>query len=127
MKILSLFTFPLLALLLFISRPMCSGAEPAIDSSTVSVHTVHYGTMPFHTLGRIENALLMERGSFDQANVDAVAFRIDPDGKHARRVNVRFGAIASEMIDIKSGLREGDKVIVTDMSRWLDCERIRLD
>ena len=26
------------------------------------------------------------------------------------RVNVRFGAIASELIEIKSGLREGDKV-----------------
>jgi len=212
MKILSLFTFPLLALFLFISRPMCSCAEPTIDSSTVSVHTVHYGTMPFHTLGRgamarigpnararvmippsfarnlklgqpasvkivgvcgaltgkvarigefgteenvpvelafdqplppgvgfadsadafieygrIENALFMERGGFDQANLDAVAFRVDPDGKHVTRVNVRFGAIASEMIEIKSGLREGDKVIVTDMSRWTNYERIRLE
>jgi len=52
---------------------------------------------------------------------------VDPDGKHATRVNVRFGAIASEMIEIKSGLREGDKVIVTDMSRWVNYERIRLE
>lgn len=212
MKILSLLTFPLLALFVFISRPMCSCAEPTIDSSTVSVHTVHYGTMPFRTLGRgmmarigpnararvlilasfarnlkigqpasvkivgvggaltgkvarigelgaeekvpvelafdqplppgigvgdsadafieygkIENALFMERGGFEQANTDAIAFRMDPDGKHVTRVNVRFGAIASEMIEIKSGLREGDKVIVTDMSRWADYERIRLE
>ena len=42
-------------------------------------------------------------------------------------MNVRFGAIALEMIEIKSGLREGDKVIVTDMSRWTNSERIRLD
>ena len=212
MKILSLLTFVLLALFTFISRHMCSGDEPAIDSSTVSVHTVHHGTMPFHTLGRgmmtrigpdararimvlasfarnlklgqptsvkivgvcealagkvaelgelgaeekvpvelafdqplppgvtvgdsadafieygkIENTLFMERGGFDQANADAVTFRVDPDGKHVTRVNVRFGAIASEMIEIKSGLREGDKVIVTDMSRFVDCERVRLD
>lgn len=214
MKILSLLTVVLLALFAFISRPMCSCAsdEAAIDSSTVSVHTVHYGTMPFHTLGRgmmartgpnararvqilaafarnlkigqpasvkivgvagaltgkvarigelgteenvpvelaldqplppdvrvgdsadafieygrIENTLFMERGGFDQANADAVAFRVDPDGKHAMRMNVRFGAIASEMIEIKSGLREGDKVIVTDMSRWTAYTRIRLE
>jgi len=31
------------------------------------------------------------------------------------------------MIEIKSGLREGDKVIVTDMSRYLNLDRIRLD
>jgi multidrug efflux pump subunit AcrA (membrane-fusion protein) len=77
--------------------------------------------------GRIENTLFMERGGFDKANVDAVVFRVDPNGKQATRVNVRFGAIASEMIEIKSGLREGDKVIVTDMSRWENSERIRLD
>src|SRR5215831_15322184 len=54
MKVLSLLTVVLLALFAFISRPMCScaGDEAAIDASTVSVHTVHYGTMPFHTLGR---------------------------------------------------------------------------
>lgn len=214
MKILSLLAFAVLALVVFIARPMCScaGDDPVMDSSTVSVHTVQYGTMPFHTLGRgmmaridpnararvmillpfarnlkighqaslkvvgiggaltgkvarigelgteeqvpvelafdqplpmgvqvgdsadafieygrIENTLFMERGGFDQANVDAVVFRVDPDGKHVTRVNVRFGAIASELIEIKSGLREGDKVIVTDMSRWLNSERIRLE
>src|SRR5579864_2224208 len=213
-KILSLLTFPLLALLALSVTPMCSCAsdDPVMDSSTVSVHTVQHGVMPFHTLGRgmmarigpnararvlilasfarnlklgqpasvkivgvcgalagkvaglgevgaeekvpvelafdqplppgvqvgdsadafieygkIENTLFMQRGGFDQANADAVAFRVDPDGKQATRVNVRFGAIASEMIQIKSGLREGDKVIVTDMSRWADYERIRLD
>ena len=214
MKILSLLTFPLLALFALSVTPMCSCAsdDPVMDSSTVSVHTVQHGVMPFHTLGRgmmarigpnararvlilasfarnlklgqpasvkivgvcgalggkvaglgevgaeekvpvelafdqplppgvgfgdsadafieygrIENALFMERGGFDQANADAVVFRVAPDGKHVTRVNVRFGAIASEMIQIKSGLREGDKVIVTDMSRWADYERIRLD
>jgi len=214
MKILSLLTFALAALLAITVRSMCacSGDEPAIGYSTVSVHTVQHGTMPFHTLGRgttahigpnararvmillsfarnlkignpatikivgvcgaltgkvarigelgteqqvpvelafdqplppgvqvgdsadafieygrIENTLFMQRCGFDQANADAVAFRVDPDGKQATRVNVRFGAIASEMIEIKSGLREGDKVIVTDMSRWVNCERIRLE
>lgn len=77
--------------------------------------------------GRIENTLFMERGIFDQANADAVAFRVDPDGKHVTRVNAHFGAIASELIEIKSGLREGDKVIVTDMSSWVEQERIRLE
>jgi hypothetical protein len=40
---------------------------------------------------------------------------------------VHFGSIASEMIEIKSGLREGDKVIVTDVDRWIEHERIRIE
>jgi len=214
MKILSLLMFPLLAPFALSVTPMCSCAsdDPVMDSSTVSVHTVQHGVMPFHTLGRgrmarigpnararvmillsfarnlkighpasvkivgvcgaltgkvdtigelgteeqvpvelafdqplppgvqvgdsadalieygrIENTLFMERGGFDQPDADAVAFRVEPDGKQATRVNVRFGAIASELIEIKSGLREGDKVIVTDMSRWVGYERIRLE
>lgn len=215
MKTLSLLAFALLLILsVLMVRPICAcaGDEPSIDPSTVSVHTVQHGAMPFHTLGRgmmarigpnararvmillsfarnlkignpasvrivgvggalagqvtsigelgageqvpvelafdqtlpadvrvgdsadaiieygrIENVLFMERGGFNKANADAVVFRVDPDGKHARRVNVRFGAIASELIEIKSGLREGDKVIVTDMSRWAEQERIRLE
>jgi len=76
--------------------------------------------------GRIENTLYMERGAFDKENADVAVFRVDPDKKHATRITVRFGAIGSELIEIKAGLREGDSVIVTDMSRWLAYERIRI-
>lgn len=49
---------------------------------------------------------------------------MDPD-QHATRVTVRFGVIASEFIEIKPGLREGDKVIVTDMSRFANQNGLR--
>jgi len=75
--------------------------------------------------GKIENTLYMERGAFNAENVEAPVFRVDPD-QHATRVTVRFGVIASEFIEIKSGLREGDKVIVTDMSRFAGHERIAI-
>lgn len=190
---------------------MCRGTDdPVLDYTTVSVHTVRYGTMPFHAKGRgaivhvgpdsrarvqvllsfaphlklgdaatvkvvgiggqlpaqvtkigdagtggavpvevtfakhlplevtvgdsadalieygkIENTLYMERGGFDAENVEVPVFRVDPD-QHATRVTVRFGVIASELIEIKSGLREGDKVIVTDMSPFAAYERIAI-
>ena len=77
--------------------------------------------------GRIENTLYMERGTFNKENADVPVFRLAPDKKYAMRVTVHFGAIASEMIEIKSGLHEGDKVIVTDMDRWIENERIRIE
>lgn len=77
--------------------------------------------------GLIENTLYMERGAFETPNTDAVVFRVDPDKKHAERLTVRFGVIASELIEIKSGLREGDKVIVTDMRRFAASERLRIE
>jgi len=67
----------------------------------------------------------MARGAFDAENVEAPVFRVDPD-QRATRVNVRFGVIASEFIEIKSGVRGGDKLIVTQMSRFARHERIAI-
>ena len=52
-------------------------------------------------------------------------FRVDLD-HNATRVTVRYAVIASELIEIKSGLLEGDKAIVTDMSRFAAHERIAI-
>lgn len=76
--------------------------------------------------GRIENTLYVDIGALNAENADATVFRINPD-KTATRVIVRFGVITSELAEIKSGLRKGDKVIVTDMSRYDGSDRIRLE
>jgi multidrug efflux pump subunit AcrA (membrane-fusion protein) len=69
----------------------------------------------------------MERGSFDQGNAEVHVFCVEPDGKSALQVPVRFGIVAAELIEIKEGLREGDQVIVSDMSRWSNVDRIRIE
>lgn len=74
--------------------------------------------------GRIENTLYMQRGFFDQANVDVGVFVLDPAGKYATQVKVHFGVIASELIEIKSGLQKGDEVIVTDMEPYRTFDRV---
>lgn len=76
--------------------------------------------------GQIENALYVNRGAFSTENADMTIFRVGPD-KTATRVTVRFGAITSELIEIKSGLQQGDKVIVSDMSRYDNVDRIRIE
>jgi len=43
------------------------------------------------------------------------------------RVSVSFGRASVNVIEIREGLREGDKVILSDMSAWRASTRIRLD
>jgi multidrug efflux pump subunit AcrA (membrane-fusion protein) len=45
-------------------------------------------------------------------------FYLDPDGHTAKKVPVQFGAASVNLIEIKSGLRPGDKVILSDMSQY---------
>ena len=74
----------------------------------------------------IENTLYMDIGALNSENAEAPVFRINPDGT-ATRIIVRFGVITSDLVEIKSGLQAGDKVIVTDMSRYDNWDRIRLE
>ena len=54
-------------------------------------------------------------------------FRIDPNGKTATRVQVKVGKASVTEIQILSGLNEGDRVILSDMSRYDATDKVRLD
>ncbi len=42
-------------------------------------------------------------------------------------MTVQFGAIAGDLIEIKSGLHEGDQVIVSDMDRYESQKQLLLE
>jgi hypothetical protein len=39
---------------------------------------------------------------------------------------VQFGAVSVNVIEVRSGLVPGDKIILSDMSQYKDAERITL-
>jgi HlyD family secretion protein len=53
-------------------------------------------------------------------------FKLDENGTDAMRVNVKLGRSSVNTIEIVSGLKVGDKVILSDMSAWDNFDRIRL-
>ena len=54
-------------------------------------------------------------------------FRMEPDGIHASRVQVEVGSVSVSTVEVRSGLSEGDRVILSDMSAMDDYDRIRLE
>jgi multidrug efflux pump subunit AcrA (membrane-fusion protein) len=67
------------------------------------------------------------RPAFGQPNSTVSLFKLDPDGKGASRVQVKFGRASVNTIEIVEGLREGDRVILSDTSQWDSYDRIRLN
>ena len=53
-------------------------------------------------------------------------FRLDPDGHSALRVPVTLGRASFDAVEVVSGLREGERVILSDMSNWDHVDRVRL-
>jgi len=70
------------------------------------------------TTGALTNVVHVGRPVSGQSNGRLMLFKLEPDGHTAVKVPVQFGAASVSLIEIKSGLRPGDKVILSDMSQY---------
>jgi HlyD family secretion protein len=112
--------------------------DPAVQNGTVTVDVKLTGDLPQGArpdlsvdgtvnLEQLDNVLYVGRPAFGQENSTISLFKIDPDGRGAMRVPVKVGRASVNSIQILEGLQEGDTVILSDMSRNDNTDRIRLD
>src|SRR5262249_55808700 len=79
-------------------------------------------------LFRLPNVLKMQRPAFGQENSKVKLFRMEPDDINATAVTVELGQTSVTEVEIRGGLKAGDKVIVSDTSTLGDnTDRIRLN
>jgi HlyD family secretion protein len=76
---------------------------------------------------RIANTLKVGRPAFGNPDSTISLFRYDPDGKTAERTQVKVGKASVTEIQILDGLKEGDRVILSDMSRYDNTDKVRLE
>jgi multidrug efflux pump subunit AcrA (membrane-fusion protein) len=112
--------------------------DPAVQNGTVTVDVTLSDELPKGArpdlsvdgtidLEKLENVLYVGRPAFGQENSTISLFKLDSDGKGAVRVPVKVGRASVNSIQILEGLREGDTVILSDMSRNDNTDRIRLE
>jgi HlyD family secretion protein len=65
---------------------------------------------------RLDNVLYVGRPAFGQGQQTVGMFRLNADGQQAARIQVTLGRSSVSTIEIVSGLREGDQVILSDTS-----------
>ncbi len=53
-------------------------------------------------------------------------FKLNAAGDEATQTSVSIGRTSVSSVEIRSGLKEGDRVILSDMSQWSDHQKIRL-
>jgi multidrug resistance efflux pump len=75
---------------------------------------------------RLTDVLYVARPHIGNANQTVGLFKLMPDGQTAERVTVAFGTSSVNHIEVKSGLSEGDVVLLSDMSQWDEYDRVRL-
>ncbi len=95
--------------------PLPTGAVPDLSVD---------GTVEFE---RLEDVLYIGRPVFGQPNSQVSLFKISADGKTANRVTVKLGKGSVTSIEVLSGLSEGDRVILSDMSAQDQYQKIQLN
>jgi HlyD family secretion protein len=112
--------------------------DPGVLNGTVTVDVELAGALPLGArpdlsvdgtidLDRMTDVLFVGRPAFGNENSTISLFKLGPDGKTAVRVPVKVGRASVNSIQVLEGLQGGDTVILSDMSRWDNTDRIRLD
>jgi HlyD family secretion protein len=77
-------------------------------------------------LERLNDVLYMGRPAFGQEQSVVGLFKISVDGSSAERAQVKLGRSSVNTVEVLSGLKVGDQVILSDMSAYDAFDRIRL-
>ncbi len=77
-------------------------------------------------LERLTNVLSVGRPAFGQGQQTVGLFRLTPDGQEAIRTQVTLGRSSVSTIEIVSGLKEGDQVILSDTTAMDNYSQIRV-
>src|SRR5688572_17802299 len=114
-----------------------SRIDPAAREGTFEVDASLVGPLPPSArpdlsvdgtieLERLRDVLKVGRPAFGQANQTIGMFVLTPDGSEAVRTSVRLGRNSVSTIEVLEGLKEGDKVIISDTSAHDSYNRIRI-
>jgi HlyD family secretion protein len=114
-----------------------SRVDPGAQNGTVAVDIALDGELPRGArpdlsvdatieIERLADVLYVGRPAEGSSESTVGLFVLESDGRHARRVPVEIGRGSANAVEIRKGLKPGDQVILSEMSRWDAVDRVKL-
>jgi len=114
-----------------------SRVDPGATNGTVSVDIAIDGELPRGArpdlsvdatieIERLADVVYVGRPADGSSEATVGLFVLDPDGHYAHRVQVALGRGSVNAIEVRSGLKPGDQVILSEMGRWDAVDRVKL-
>jgi HlyD family secretion protein len=111
--------------------------DPAAVNGTVLIDVALDGALPPGAVPdlsvdgtieiiRLPDVVYVGRPVQGQPNTTVGLFKVEEDGVHASRVQVKLGRTSVNTVEILEGLKVGDRVILSDMSQVDNFDRIRV-
>jgi HlyD family secretion protein len=114
-----------------------SRIDPAANAGTRGVDVQLTGPLPAGAvpdlsvdgtieIEKLDNVVKCGRPAVGQEDQTIGLFKVSADGREATRVQVRLGKASVTEVQILSGLKPGDRVILSDMSQYDSNDRVRI-
>jgi RND family efflux transporter MFP subunit len=112
--------------------------DPAVQNGTVTVDVALTGALPQGArpdlsvdgtidLDRLSDVLYVGRPAQGNENSTLSLFKVLPDGRTAVRTAVQVGRASVNAIQVLGGLQPGDTVVLSDMSKWDNNDRVQIE
>ncbi|WP_045825669.1 efflux RND transporter periplasmic adaptor subunit [Teredinibacter turnerae] len=119
-------------------RGYVSRIDPAVVNGNVQIYVAFSEPLPDDArpdlsvdgeikVAKIENTLYVERPLFAQSQSRVTLFKISEDQKFAMKTEVQTGYGSVSTIQIVQGLEEGDKIVISDPTRFETFNKIRIN
>jgi multidrug resistance efflux pump len=114
-----------------------SNVDPGATNGSVGVDITIDGELPRGArpdlsvdatieLERLPDVVYVGRPADGSSETTVGLFVLEPDGRYAHRVQVALGRGSVNAIEVRSGLKPGDQVILSEMGRWDAVDRVKL-
>ncbi|HEX6307655.1 MAG TPA: HlyD family efflux transporter periplasmic adaptor subunit [Longimicrobiales bacterium] len=111
--------------------------DPAAEAGTFGLDVVFDTELPqsarpdmsvdgWIEIDRLENVLHVSRPNHGAAGQTIGLWVLSPDGKEARRAQVKLGQTSVNFVEIEQGLNQGEVVILSDMQQYDSHDRVRI-
>jgi len=75
----------------------------------------------------IPNALTLNLPTKVQADTDATLFKLNPTTHLAHLTQIEFGTLSDNKIQLLSGAKVGEQLIISDLSKWQHLATIKIE
>lgn len=112
--------------------------DPIVTDGRVIIELDLQGTLPanarpdlsiegYVVSNIIPDALTINVPQKAQANSEATLFKLNPNTQLATPINIEFGTLSDNQIQLLSGATVGEQLIISDLSKWQHLATIKIE
>jgi len=112
--------------------------DPAVINGTVQVDVDFTGALPSEArpdlsidgvidIADLSNTLYVKRPMFAKNDSKGHVFVLDESAQYVVKRAIEYGQTSNQFIQIKSGLKPGDSIVVSDVTTWQEHQKVSIN